>query len=118
MALKHGEDFYTMFTHVENGQVLNRRLHRIEMQGRDGRLYVLEGRQLPDFIQTNTGTGSKGAHVAQILLKPGDAAAESGGWLADTLPRWLTFRDLSSGFFGIVFYLIFRLVVMIMQGRY
>lgn len=70
MALKHKEEFFTRWTHVENGQVLNRRLHRIEVQANDGRLYVITGKSLPDFIQTSAGSGHKGTHIAQILLHP------------------------------------------------
>jgi hypothetical protein len=68
MALKDGSTYYTKLTHVENGSAMVRRIHRIEVQARDGRLYFVEGRDLPDFIQTSAGTGFKGCHVAQILV--------------------------------------------------
>jgi len=68
MALKDGSTYYTKWTHVENGNAMVRRIHRIEIQARDGRLYIIEGRDLPDFIQTNAGIGFKGCHIAQILV--------------------------------------------------
>jgi hypothetical protein len=49
MALRHADEHYTKWTHVENGKVLTRRLHRLEIQARDGRTYVIRGEKLPDF---------------------------------------------------------------------
>ena len=68
MALIDGTTYYTKLTHVENGNVMVRRIHRIEVQAHDGRLYFIEGRDLPDFIQTSAGIGFKGCHIAQILV--------------------------------------------------
>ena len=55
MAIKQDEECYTKWTHAENGKVLVRRIHRIEVQARNGGLYVLRGDKLPDFIQTSAG---------------------------------------------------------------
>ncbi len=110
MALKHGDEFFTMFTHVENERVLNRRVHRIEIQAQDGRLYVVEGKQLPTYIQTHTGTGYKGAHVLQILQKPGPV---------ESAPlAWPTGRDLLCGILGILFVVVVRLMTDVAQGGF
>lgn len=87
MALNHKGVHFTRWTHVENGNVMNRRLHRIEVQANDGRLHVITGDRLPDFIQTNAGNGHSGKHIAQILLDPNRRtssviALESGPWPA------------------------------------
>ncbi|MCI0459841.1 MAG: hypothetical protein L0Z62_23065 [Gemmataceae bacterium] len=111
MALKHGEEFFTMFTHVEDDRVLNRRVHRIEIQARDGRLHVLEGKRLPTFIQTNTGTGFKGAHLMQILVKP-------TSWKDTLLESWPTSRDLVHGVLGILFCVLVRLLTHLAQGDF
>ena len=111
MALKHGEESFTMFTHVEDGKVLNRRIHRIEVQARDGRLYVLEGKQLPAFIQTNAGAGFKGQHVMQVLLKPGPRSEAPLG-------PWPTGRDLVHGVLGILFCVLVRLVAVVARGDF
>ena len=98
-----------MFTHVENDKVLNRRVHRIEVQASDGRLYVLEGKQLPAFIQTNTGTGFQGQHVMQVLLKPGPKTLAG---------PWPTGRDLVHGVLGILFCVLVRLVAVVARGDF
>ncbi len=110
MALKHGQEFFAMFAHVENDRVLNRRLHRIEIQARDGRLYVLEGEQLPAYVQTHTGTGFKGEHLMQILMKPGPAK--------EARMNWPTGRDLLHGALGILFVVIVRLLTGVAQGEF
>jgi len=35
------------------------RLHRIEFQDRTGKVHVLEGKQLPNYLSVHTGTGQK-----------------------------------------------------------
>ena len=42
MAIKQDKECYTKWTHVENGKVLVRRIHRIEVQARNGGLYVFK----------------------------------------------------------------------------
>ena len=59
MAPKDGSGYYTKFTFVENEQVLVRRIHRLEIQAWDGRLYAVEGKQLPDYIGGTSGAGVK-----------------------------------------------------------
>ena len=70
MALQRGEEHYTMFTFVENGEVKNRRLRRIEIQDSAGNTHVLEGKLLPKLITVNTGQAQKGHHLGTILLHP------------------------------------------------
>ena len=81
MAIKQEKESYTKWAHLENGKVMVRRIHRMEVQGRNGVLYVLRGNELPDFIQTCAGQAHRGAHLAQILLKP------------ESLPRRGAFND-------------------------
>jgi hypothetical protein len=70
MALRQGSECFTRWTHVENGQVVNRRLHGIDLQTHDGRLRTITGDRLPDFIQTCAGHSDTSANLAQILLSP------------------------------------------------
>ena len=75
MALHHGDEHYTKWMHIENGNMMVRRLHRIEIQARDGRLHVIRGEDLPDGFVTSAGHGHKCKHIAQILLRPQSAGA-------------------------------------------
>lgn len=70
MALKHGSDHYTKWMHLENGQVMVRRIHRMEIQDACGRLHHITQEQLPEAIVTSTGESSKGKPIARILLRP------------------------------------------------
>ena len=94
MALKDGSGYYTKFTFVENEQVLVRRIHRLEIQAWDGRLYAVEGKQLPDYIGGTSGAGVKNAHVLQILVsKQALKAGLPGG---PKLVRWPGQRRLDA----------------------
>ncbi len=68
MAQETGGEWYTAFTFTENGRSMHRRIHRMEVQANDGHLYVLEGRELPDRLDVNTGVGHRGKHLATVLL--------------------------------------------------
>ncbi len=70
MALKHGSDHYTKWMHMENGQVMIRRIHRMEIQDALGRLHEINKEQLPEAILTSTGEANKGKHIARVLLRP------------------------------------------------
>ena len=106
MALKEkSEGHFTKWMHMENGKVLVRRLHRLEIQSASGQLHVLTGENLPDAIVTNAGEGFKGAHIGQILLNPKQRFKAS-----NTLPdvqedRWPTSRDAVNWMIGIAFVL-------------
>ena len=94
------EGRYCSWMHLENTGCMHRRLHRLEVQAADGRLYVFEEDRLPIAIITNTGVGHVGNHVGQILLDP---KPESGReWdmarMANKAPKsdkpWPVGRDL------------------------
>ena len=109
MALCQGGEFHTKWTHLENGGAMTRRLHRLEIQGKGGQLYVLEGKGLPDYIQTSSGTGHKGKHLAQILLNPAHSPAARR-----SSQKWPNPRDAFHLSLGMVFFLVlFRIVTML-----
>lgn len=104
MGLKHkNEPQYCMWTHTENGKVMHRRLHRIEVQDRNGRMHILEGDKLPESIGGFSGQAYKGAHLATILLRPETIRVPKAA-PPDTA-SWPNLRDavnLLLGFLGIV----------------
>ena len=105
MALKEGGEHYTAFTFVENGEVKNRRLHRIEFQDRTGRVHILEGKDLPNFLKADTGTAQKGHHVATILLNPESAKSllpSQDGY------AWPTNRDVLHGLAAVVLFMMMQ----------
>jgi len=110
MALKHKETKYTKWTHVENGKVLVRRIHRLEVQARNGCLYTLLGDKLPDFIQTSTGEGYKGVHLAQILLSP-ESIQQRTPYTAPVAKPWPSLRDLFSVAIGFVGFILLRFIL-------
>jgi len=112
MALQQGSERFTKWTHVENGKVLTRRLHRMEVQARDGRLYVIKGDELPDAIQTNCGTAYKGEHLAQILLHPGSITRRS---LASRGP-WPDGRDALNFAIGFLATVVLRFLATLQFG--
>jgi hypothetical protein len=68
MALRQGSESYTKWTHVENGRVVSRRLHRIVLQTPDGDLKMITGEKLPDSIQTWSGYAYQGENLTRTLL--------------------------------------------------
>ena len=105
MALKHGDEHYTMFTFTENGQVMNRRLHKLEIQDRTGKVHILEGKLLPNVITASTGQGQKGHHVATILLNPESAKSlipSQDGY------AWPTHRDVLHGLAAVVLFMMMQ----------
>lgn len=105
MAIKRKEEYFTHWTHVENGNTFNRRLHRIEIQANDGRLHILQGDSLPYYLQTCTGTGHRGVHIAQILLDPNRKANRLS--LRERDP-WPNSRDLFMTIIGIMSFIFLR----------
>ena len=92
MALNQGGECFAKWTHVEDGQVLSRRLHRIVIQTADGDLKTITGDRLPDSIQTCSGLTYVGTSLAQTLLLPKSSSprfekraprlpAKDGWWL-------------------------------------
>ena len=107
MAQRHGGEWYTHFVFTENGVTINRRIHGIKVQGRDGWMYTLKGREMPDFIQLETGVGHAGKHLAEILLDPKNQPPPPKGGMK----RWPSLRDASHLIIGITFaILIFRVL--------
>ena len=112
MALHHGEEHYTKWMHIENGNMMVRRLHRIEIQARDGRLYVIRGKNLPDGLVSNAGHGHKGEHIAQILLRP-----ESIRNLhAPDVDFWPKARDVLHVGLGVFGFLMLRFFISLLQN--
>lgn len=114
MALRHGGgEWYTKWTHTENGNVMSRRLHRLEIQAKDGRMYVLEGQRLPDFIQTCSGVGHKGKHLAQILLNRKNFPDQDRGLFR----TWPNARDAGHIVIGLTFSVIlFRILAFLAEA--
>ena len=93
MALRQGSECFTKWTHVENGQVLSRRLHRIVLQTPDGRPqddYRRQAARLhPDLDGARLCRRESGAGLSsRRSLLP------SGPWAGARLPAtdgwWLT----------------------------
>lgn len=99
---------------MENGKSLVRRIHRLEVQARNGQLYVLRGDKLPDTIVTSCGQGLKGEHLGQILLKPESLPKRTAyPPVAAPWPSWRDIVSLGIGFFGFV---IFRFVASLFEA--
>ena len=103
MALKEGGEQYTAFTFVENGEVKNRRLHRLEFQDRTGNVHILEGKDLPNFLMAHTGTAQKGHHIGTILLEPEKARS-----IIPSRYEWPTKRDLLHGLAAVVLFMMLQ----------
>lgn len=116
MAIQTGTEFYTKWTHVENGQVMVRRLHQFQIQPANGRMYSITGKDLPDFLLTNTGEGSKGRHLATILLTPNKASRLSDLVDVPTDPRlWPSSRDVLHVLLGFCFTLGVRIIAQLIE---
>jgi hypothetical protein len=87
---------------MENGKVMTRRLHEIEVQDRFGRVHRLQHDELPQAMTTRAGQAYKGAHLATILLSPEKLRVPNAA-PPDTA-SWPNLRDavnLLLGFLGI-----------------
>lgn len=113
MALQQGTEHFTKWTHVENGKVLTRRLHRLEIQALDGRLYVIQGDRLPDYIQTSAGQGFKGEHLAQILLNPERMKAPP----VPSQP-WPSFRDACQIGLGLLALVLLKFIIALVEAAF
>jgi hypothetical protein len=69
MAQKQGSEQFTMVTIVENGEVKNRRIHRIEVYDRKGNIHVTDGKNLPDYIRVETDYRRVHGNVMQFVAK-------------------------------------------------
>ena len=107
MAQSHGGERFTSFRFTENGEIKVRRIHRIEVQANDGHLYVLEGNDLPDKLEVNTGIGHRGKHLATILLNKRNFPPPPKG----KMKMWPNARDVFHLALGMTFFLLlFRVV--------
>ncbi len=118
MALKpekNETEQYMKWVHVESGKVMVRRIHRMDIQARTGAMYRLSGKDLPDFIQTSAGEGYKGAHVAQILLKP-EKIQRRTPFTAPVANPFPSLRDLGNMGFGVLAFLLLRFIIYVVAA--
>ena len=94
---------------MENGDVKNRRLHRIEFQDRAGRVHILEGKELPNLVRVDTATAQKGHHVGTILLEPEKATSS----LIPKWEAWPNHRDVLNGLAAVVLFMMLQRFVQI-----
>lgn len=109
MALKHGDTYFCKWLHFENGRLTHRRLHVLEIQARDGRIYSIQGDKLPQALVTSTGDKVQGEHVAQILLHP--EKTKRLPLTIEKTPSPLTFRDIMAMIFGFWMFPVFFLAI-------
>ena len=115
MGLKHGNDpQYTMWTHTENGKVTNRRLHRVSVQDRFGRMHHLKDDELPEAFHTFSGQAHKGAHLGTILLRPEKLRVPSAA-PPDTA-GWPCLRDVANVLIGFVSISILRFIIALIEA--
>jgi len=114
MALKHGDEYYTLLSHSENGKVLRRRLHKLEVQARNGQVFTLKGENLPDRISTCVGMDHKGEHLGQILLNPKKVPRKP--LVVFEKQPWPSPRDLLSGSIGFFLVAIIRFIISVIGG--
>lgn len=101
MALKHKDEYYTMFTFHEDGRSFNRRIHAIDVQDACGAVVRLEGKHLPESFTFWTKRPMKGRHPAQVLLRP----ESKPPYVAPSPPQpYLQLRDLFNMVLGIVIF--------------
>ena len=117
MALKSEKETesHTKWVHTENGKVMVRRIHRMEVQARTGVMYTLRGKDLPDFIETSAGDGFKGAHLAQILLKP-EKIPQRTPYTAAVANPFPSLRDLGNMAFGVLAFLLLRFFIFVVAA--
>lgn len=115
MGLQHGkEPQYTSWTHTENGKVMHRRLHRMKVQDRNGRLHNLEGDKLPEAIHTFAGQAYKGAHLATILLRPETVRVPKAA--PQETASWPNLRDVANFFVGFMCITMLRVIVALIEA--
>src|SRR5262245_31712608 len=74
MAEEAKKSRYCRFQLIENGKEgLVRRIHHMAVQASDGRVYYLQGSELPPEIICYTGVPYGGVHSAVVLLSPRSA---------------------------------------------
>lgn len=103
-----GKRNFTKFTLHENGEPLTRRSHGLLVQAKNGRVFLIDGPDLPLTIDVFTGTVQGGRNLVQILMNPdSEEGFELGKALGLELPTtpakaWPTFREFVLFVAGIV----------------
>ena len=117
MALKSDKetDGHTMWFHMENGKTIARRIHKMEVQARTGIVYTITKKDLPDVIHTSAGEGFKGAHLAQILLKP-EKISQAKPYTAAIANPFPSLRDIGNMAIGILGFLLLRFIIVLAAG--
>ena len=69
MAQKQGSEQFTLVTIVENGEVKNRRMHRIEWYDQKGNIHVTDGKNLPDYVRFETDYRRIHGNVMKLVAK-------------------------------------------------
>tara|TARA_R110002049_G_scaffold72490_8_gene187608 strand:- start:14902 stop:15240 length:339 start_codon:yes stop_codon:yes gene_type:complete len=110
MATKRENETFTMWTHIENGRHMPRRIHRMEIVV-NGRTHMIEGDNLPDVMVTDCGQARKGTHLATLLLnsKKKEVFVPS---LAQPWPLGRDFLHILIGFVGFVMFRFFILLLL------
>ena len=104
---------FCKLTHTENGKVMSRRVHSMVVQANDGRIHYLTGKQLPEYISLHTGELYSGAHLAEVLMRPGIARLLS---LPLGQQRWPSMRDAFHIIFGMFLMLLLMTLAKIMAA--
>ena len=111
MALHQSKVHHTKWMHMENGKAMVRRLHRMEIQAKNGRVYTLRGENLPEAMITNVGDSHKGEHVAQILLNPRPTPSLT----SEEINFYPKARDVLHIGLGIFCFLLVRFVLVLLE---
>ena len=117
MVHKNGSTHYTKWMFMENGRPTVRRIQRIEIQARDGRLYVVTGERLPDFVVLSTGHAHRGESVAQIIERPNTAVSPAMPDLPARGP-WPAWRDVLHVVIGLSAIAMMNFVVSLAQAAF
>ena len=114
MALKSEKeaDGHTLWFHMENGKTITRRIHTMQVQDRLGTIHTITKDNLPDVVHTSAGERFKGAHLAQILLKP-EKIKKVQPFTATVPNPFPSLRDLGNIAFGILGFLLLRFFVVL-----
>ena len=112
MALKSAKetDGHTLWFHMENGKTVVRRIHTMQVQDRLGTIHSITKDNLPDVVHTSAGERFKGAHLAQILLKP-EKIKKAQPFTATVPNPFPSLRDLGNMAFGVLGFLLLRFFV-------
>lgn len=103
MALEAKGRRFCKVIHSENGKTFTRRIHTMTVQAADGKVYRVEGRDLPDSLTFHSGVAYRGEHLAEVLLNPKNAKASQ----ISPANSWISKRE---AFYLVLGYFLFNLV--------